>query len=257
MIKKILKKIHKKYLCFKIWNSEIEKLKKQKYLIKKINLTKDQNESIDNLWKKNYGKKISKVYHRLYTAYDNKFNEKYFPEMYFRMILLEKFNPIPMKDYLTDKMLTQYLFGDFPEKKVKTVKNIIYNCNKNYYCQSGIITYHEAIKKLENIGEVIIKPTIDTNSGNNVRLINIQNGQDIISHENIEEILKKYKSNFTIQEKIKPHPTFSKLNPTSINTIRVNTYICDGKVYASPTTMRIGRYGKIVDNAHGGGLQLE
>ncbi len=121
---------------------------------------------------------------------------------------------------------------------------------------NNIINYKEAVKKLNNIGEVIIKPTLDSNSGHNVRLLNIKNGLDSLTNQTIEEIMNKYKENFTIQERIKPHPVFSKLNPTSINTIRINTYICEGKVYVSPIAMRIGRMGKVVDNAHAGGVTV-
>lgn len=120
----------------------------------------------------------------------------------------------------------------------------------------GILKYNDVIKKLNNIGEVIIKPSIDSNSGRDVNLLNIKNGKDINSNMKLSDILNKYKKNFLIQERIRQHYTFEKLNPSSVNTIRINTYICDGKVYSSPIAMRIGRNGKIVDNAHAGGLTV-
>ena len=120
----------------------------------------------------------------------------------------------------------------------------------------GIISYERVIRKINNIGEVIIKPSVDTNSGNNVKLLNVKNGVDTISNNSIEYILKQYDKNYMIQEKIKQHKTFEKLNPSCVNTIRINTYICEGKIYCSPISMRIGRNGSIVDNAHAGGLQI-
>ena len=120
----------------------------------------------------------------------------------------------------------------------------------------GILSYEKVLEKLNNIGEVIIKPSIDTDSGNNVNLLNISKGIDINSNKKIEDILKQYKQNYLIQEKIKQHESFSKLNPTSVNTIRINTYICDGQVYCAPIAMRIGRNGNIVDNAHAGGIAV-
>ena len=52
----------------------------------------------------------------------------------------------------------------------------------------GIMEYEIAIKKLTNLGEAIIKPSVDSNSGKNVRLLNIRNGIDIISNKTIEDI---------------------------------------------------------------------
>ena len=120
----------------------------------------------------------------------------------------------------------------------------------------GIIDYNYAMEKIKNIGEVIIKPSVDSNSGRNVNLLNIKNGMDLNSNISMEEILKKYKENYIIQEKIHPNKQFSKLNPSSVNTIRINTYICEGKVYCAPLAMRIGRMGSIVDNAHAGGITI-
>lgn len=114
----------------------------------------------------------------------------------------------------------------------------------------------EALKKLKNIGKVIIKPSVDTSSGSNVCLLNIENGIDIISNKTINEILEKYKKNYMIQEVIKQHECLQKLNSSSVNTIRINTYVCDEKVYSSPVAIRIGRNGSIVDNAHAGGIQV-
>ncbi len=121
---------------------------------------------------------------------------------------------------------------------------------------NGIIEYYESIEKIKNIGEAIIKPTVDSSSGRNVRLIDIRNGIDTITNEKIEDILKRYNKNFVIQEKIKQHKDYAMLNPSSVNTIRINTYICEGKVYCAPIAMRIGRNGKIVDNAHAGGIAV-
>lgn len=120
----------------------------------------------------------------------------------------------------------------------------------------GIINYEKAIQTIKDIGEVIIKPSIDSCSGQNVNLLNIKHGKDIISNRPLEDILNEYNKNYIIQKKIEQHDAYSKLNPSSVNTIRINTYICDGKVYCAPLAMRLGRNGKVVDNAHAGGIAV-
>ena len=256
MVSKKIKKMYFKYVHIRRMLLERKAINKRKNLVNKVTLTKEQSDLIDKLWQKNYGKKISKDWHRLYTSYLGKFNEKYFPENLFTANLLDKMNPIFLRDYFSDKILTQYFFKDLDESKYKVVENHIYNVDGYFYDSDGIIEYNQALKKLKNIGEVIIKPTIGTDSGRGVALLNIKNGIDLISNESLETILKKYNCNYAIQEKIHQHKDFARFNPSSVNTIRMHSYICDGKIYTTPIAMRVGRKGSVVDNAHAGGLVI-
>ena len=249
-INRIVKNIFKQYIKHKVSLKEKRKVKEKIELFKNIVLTEEQTNSIDEIWMRNYGKKISKNWHRLYTSYTGKFDKYYFPEIFFTTNLLEKLNPERRKEYLADKILTKELFSGIENEKLRLMKNYVYNCNGYFYDNNGIITYDEALAKISNIGEVIIKPSVETSSGNNVDLLNIKDGIDEISGRGIEEIFKKYNMNYMVQEKLKQHESFAKLNPSSVNTIRINTYICEGKLYSSPIAMRIGRYGSIVDNGN-------
>lgn len=49
-------------------------------LIKKVSLTEFEKKKIDDLFVKNYGKKIKYDWHKLYQSFTKKFDEKYFPE---------------------------------------------------------------------------------------------------------------------------------------------------------------------------------
>ncbi len=245
-------KIHK---CMS-YIHEKKDIKKKKNLINKVKLTKEQINEIDELWKKNYGKKISKKWHRLYTSYTGSFNAKYFPEIFFTTNLLQKLNPPVRTKYINDKVITNYLFSDIKNENYRIINSYIYNCSGYFYDNNDVITYEEAISKINNIGKAIIKPIVDSSSGKNVRLIDLKHGKDIISGEKIEEIIQEYDKNFIIQEKIEQNSVYAKLNPSSVNTIRINTYLCDGKVYCAPIAMRIGRAGKVVDNSHAGGIAV-
>lgn len=253
---KLVKKAHNLYIAFNCYKKEKKYIIKRKNLFKDVSLSREQIELVDNIWLKNYGKKISKDWHKLYTSYTGIFNEYYFPDIYFNTKILKILNPEKRKRYLSDKVLTPYLFSNLKEEKARTIKNYIYNCNGYFYGEKGIISYESALDIIKNVGEVIIKPSVDSNSGNNVKLLNIENGIDINSNMSTEEILKKYKQNYMIQEKIKQHESFAKLNPSSVNTIRLNTYILDGEIYNTPIAMRLGRNNSIVDNAHAGGIAV-
>ena len=68
------------------------------------------------------------------------------------------------------------------------------------------------------------------------------------------EIFNSLGENFVVQKRIIPHPDFSVFNSSSINTIRIMTYIANGEMHHVPIAFRIGRKGKNVDNIHSGGL---
>ncbi len=137
-MKQCIKNIMFEILKYKTKIDKLKELNSKKDLVKKINLSKMQIEIIDDLWLKNYGKTISKDWHRLYTSYNNQFNEKYFPEIYFYTNLIHKLNPYKTKFYLADKMLTQYFFSDLSFPKVKVPTNYIYNCSGYFYTGGGV-----------------------------------------------------------------------------------------------------------------------
>lgn len=113
---------------------------------------------------------------------------------------------------------------------------------------------NDIIAGLSNIGEVVIKPTVDSGSGKNVRFLKIENGVDDYSKETLEEIMAQYNNDFNIQECIKNGEVLKKLYPDSVNTFRVVTYIWNNRICHMPITLRIGQGGNKLDNAHAGGM---
>lgn len=111
-------------------------IQERKNLVEKVVLTKQQIKAVDDIWIKNYGKKISKDWHKLYASYTGIFDEKYFPETFFESILIDKLNPFNQKRYLADKVLTPLFFeGGVTNEGYRTIKNYIYNCNNHFYNQ--------------------------------------------------------------------------------------------------------------------------
>jgi hypothetical protein len=46
-------------------------------------LTKEQKQQIDDLYIKHFGQKINYIYHQNYAAHANKFDYRFFPEIYY------------------------------------------------------------------------------------------------------------------------------------------------------------------------------
>lgn len=135
ILKQKIKSLYNQKVKISIYRHERKNIKKKKFLINNVSFTKLQSKSIDDLWVKNYGKKIPQDWHKLYTSYTGIFNEKYFPEIFFTTNLLDKMNPYFRKKYIDDKALLTCYFaqGGVISKECQVVKNIIYNCSNYFY----------------------------------------------------------------------------------------------------------------------------
>jgi len=239
---------------FVVWVHEIKNIRKKKILFSKIQLKPDQIQEIDALWHQAYGRKVSKDWNRLYQSYTGQFDAKYFPEILFTTKLEMLMNPRHVCRALSDKNLLEILFKD---DEVKLPKTIVSNAWSYLYDENhNIINKEKMSGILRDAGNIVIKPTINTNSGIGITMHNIQNGKDLLSGESVETIILKLNKNYIIQERLVAHPDYVRLYDKSINTIRVITYIVDNSLHHAPLALRIGRGGKFVDNLHAGGIMI-
>lgn len=62
---------------------------------------------------------------------------------------------------------------------------------------------------------------------------------------------------FVVQETISQHPDLSRFNPTSVNTIRIDTLVdASGHVHFNAAALKVGTRGSIVDNSSVGGYMI-
>ena len=141
--------------------------------------------------------------------------------------------------------------------KYRLPETIIWNCNGVITdCCHKVVTVKEAIKRISDYGSAIIKPTVDTSSGEGVRLIKMKSGMDERTGETAEEVLQSYHHNYIVQEYIEQSRYLSNIYSGSLNTFRVISYICEGQVSLAPIAMRIGSNGSYLDNLHAGGMGI-
>lgn len=237
------------------WIGEYVNIYKKRNLISKVKLTPGQKEEIDNLWVKYYGKKIPYYWHRLYASYTGKFSVEYFPEIFYSTNLEKRYNDFNAALVLEDKSQLDLSLRDLDSNTSPTIQTFVFNVNGVYYDKSRvIITQEDALSVIHNLGRCVIKPSMDTDSGRGVRVLDVVNGIDKKTNEDVKAIVESYKQNFLIQEHLRTHETLSRLNPSSVNTIRIITYRCDNKIYHAPLAMRIGANNSEVDNIHAGGF---
>lgn len=231
----------------KIKNSERQRI------ISEVSLTEVQKAKIEDFYQKYYGKKIDVNWHRLYQSFTGNFDETYLPEYIFSSEIEPKWNSRMYRDALSDKnLLYIYTVGmdgvRIPKIYASRVNGLIRDENMVPTDREHII------QLLSNIGETVIKPTVDSGSGKNVRFLNIVNGIDAGNGEPLGDIIDSFPDDFNIQECIINHSSLQKLNDSSVNTFRIVTYIWDGQIYHMPIALRIGQGGNRLDNAHAGGM---
>jgi len=255
-IKNILKKLYKDLMLFLSKNHEIKKFKdkRRRKIYKSVKLTKSQKDQVNFYFKKHYGKKVPLTWHRHYTAFTGKFDYRYFPELLYIPLLDRSISNRDYQKAMSDKNNLFFFTNKFenieiPQTFLSKINGIYRNGELN------TISFEQAIKKIGNIGDCFLKPSIETNSGQGCFKLNIINEIDTISGKSIIDILKTQGNNFLIQELIHPHDSIGIFNASSANTFRVITYILkNGTIKNSPTTFRMGRNNSYLDNAHAGGI---
>jgi hypothetical protein len=236
----------------KTWAAEWFAIIRKKHLYKDIKWSSQQVRDFNDFWIENYGKKISPRWHKLYQSMNGVFDVRYMPEMLFTTKLEPKLNPYLYSRHMSDKALVEIFASDM----VEVPETVIVRNNGYYYDgDRKPVTENEAFAILSGSGDVVIKPALGGSSGQNVRILSIKNGVDTKTGQHVKDIVNEYDS-FIVQKKILPHDSFAALYPNSINTIRIATYIIDGRVYHTPLAIRVGTGGNEVDNIHAGGIGI-
>ncbi|HEV7250038.1 MAG TPA: sugar-transfer associated ATP-grasp domain-containing protein [Shinella sp.] len=66
-----------------------------------------------------------------------------------------------------------------------------------------------------------------------------------------------YWTDFIVQETISQHPDVARFNPTSVNTVRIDTFIDEaGAVHFNAAALKVGSPGSITDNSSTGGYMI-
>lgn len=250
-----IQNVYDKASIYKSRRYEINKYKDPRRIkiYSEVNLTEEQKNKIDQLYSVNYGEKVPYTWHRHFTAFTGRFDEKYFPELLY-VPEFEHFMNMNRAycTVLSDKSITQFIAKAL---NVYTPYTHLY-VTKNVFRDAVFrqIDRKSAEKNLENIGEVFCKPSIDSNSGQGCIIADFRNGYDCVSGEKVHTVLDQLGHDYIIQERLKCHSSIRLLYSGSVNTFRVITYRWQDEIRHIPVIMRMGRNGSYLDNAHAGGI---
>ncbi|EAR01093.1 sugar-transfer associated ATP-grasp domain-containing protein [Maribacter sp. HTCC2170] len=223
--------------------------------IKKLNnerrsrvLESEQIRRINSVYQKYCKKKISVQWHRFYTSCNHHFGADYIPESLFYTEIEPCLNNKTYIPALSDKNLLDLLFED-----VKQPITVVKNINGLFQSDDKIISIHKAMELCNNVDEMIIKPSVDSGGGKNVRAFT---GSNVGIDDGIwiQQLFDGYKKDFIIQERVTQHPLMAQFNTTSLNTFRVCTILDNSEVHLLSTIIRMGRNGTLTDNSSTGGI---
>lgn len=231
-----------------------------KSLLKRNNIKNTKVENEDK-WIEKWSVlgKANPIYFRLFSHYIGN-NLNIIPEDICRNIVEPILDPLRYVSYYADKNMFDKLFGH------EVMPHTIFRKMHGFYYGSDYKRINiKDNKTLTNIlaeskcQKIVIKPTIDSCSGNDVRLFKINGNKwhEIGTSEEltIEYLEKYYGDNIIVQECVEQADYISYYNPTSVNTLRLTLYrsVNTDECHIPSAIIRIGKNGSLVDNAHAGG----
>ena len=165
------------------------------------------------------------------------------------------------QDYISNKFKATML------KKVNTLagrsvadnKYEMYQLLKPYYGRDAMlidnIDGYAAFKAFCDKHTEFVKKSNFDSLGMGLKKIS-QNKGDLVL-KNVYDALTAEGKKILLEELIEPHPAMAFLNPDSVNTIRVATFVdYKGEVSIQDCSMRVGHSGSFVDNAGAGGILI-
>lgn len=247
-IKNIYKKINRVFnnlvIGFGRWGVRFKYRREIKAKLKQLAvppLSKEQEKKAKAYYASFGFKNLKTHWHRYYTHYYGQFCKEYLPDDLFYSIIEHKLNRFEFS-HLQDKNILDRVF-----QGVIQPNTVVKNCNGFFMKGTDIISLDQAISVTSPYDFLIVKPTIDTGGGRGVQKVKI-NGPVL------KNLVKEYQKDFIVQEVIQQSETVSMLNSSTVNTLRISTYLNGNGAHVLGTVIRIGRKGKAADNMHSGGM---
>lgn len=200
---------------------------------------------------KSKGYRLNNTYwHRYYSAMNGEFHADYIPEDIFRAIISPRINQMRQWPALLDKNLSYILFKEFLQPK-----RVLQNINGFFYVDESIVNEVEAIEFCYNSKKrLVIKPTIDSGQGKRVETFAVNENGKSLDKQSIAALFRSYKKDFIVQEFVAQSLAMKKLNPTTLNTLRIMTYLREDGVHILSAVSRIGKPESKTDNFAAGGI---
>lgn len=234
------------------YKSDIENIKSKMAQCDLVPLTAGQKNDINAFYRKVLGQDVPTYWHEYFYSRNGNFSVKYIPTCIYHQQIIYKLNQFGVRHAYVDKGLYDIYFPD-----VNRPKTIVKNMNGYFYDGQKSISRDEALARCQQLAAAVSKPSTEGMWGKGIHVFSSVDGRMNGDGMTMEELFAEYGKNFIIQEKIEQHAEMSKLNPTSLNTLRVLSYRDGSEVHILYVVVRIGRTGQSVDNETAGGINAD
>jgi hypothetical protein len=213
-------------------------------------LTKVEKREAKSYFKSKGYKLSNTLWHQYHKGMTGEFSKDFIPGDIFRSKITHKLNQMRQWPALMDKNLYYFIFHGYKQPRL-----VLSNINGFYYVNGEIVDEAAASNTLLNYkSKLIIKPSIWTGQGKNVKTFYAKDFLGISSKSITNDLLKLYKKDFLIQECVNQSEVMKSLNASSLNTFRIMSYLKDDEIFILSSIVRIGRKGSDTDNFSGGGI---
>lgn len=224
--------------------------KKARIRLKRMNggypCDKEYDEVVVPFWKP-YGYKPNKMWYQIFADQEKKVDPRYIPDDLWYGTIVPYFSNSQFRRFGEDKCYHDVWFNNLkrPETIVKNIAGVFYDAEMN------VISAQKAIELCCGYqSEYLIKPSIDSGEGRLIQFL--KPGK--VNRKEIATAMKKMGANYIVQAAVKQHPVLAKMNPSSLNTIRIVSFLFEGEVHILSAILRMGATDAKVDNVGAGGF---
>lgn len=180
-------------------------------------LTKAQKKEIAGYWGLTHPVKSDFMTHEIMLNARGEFDVRYVPEKIYRRYLDPGLADRQLLTAWDDKNYFERHQPSlpFPHTYVRNVNGWFLDRDYRH------ITREEAKKVMLEHLPLIVKPSLISGEGKNLRLIS--------DEKDVENVFADYDKNYLVQEKLKQCDLFEQTNPHSVNAMRIVTAIVEGK----------------------------
>lgn len=205
------------------------------------------------------GLDVNPVYYRVYCNHSPGNDINLVPLDIYFIVILKKLNNYNVSQLYADKNLY--------EKRIRSnlfPKTFLRNINGTFYSAGYDLFKPDPgfFKRLSTEAkQLIVKPSIHSGGGVNLKKFE-WNGDSYVDENskslNTDYLEEHYQKDYLVQEVIAQHPYMQRLNPSSVNTMRVLTYrsVKNEMIKILGTYLRVGKHNSLVDNFSSGGYLI-
>lgn len=195
--------------------------------------------------------KIGISSHTFYSDKTGRFYPEYIPDELWYAYIEPYFNPRGLAKSLDSKVLYSRLLSG--GGSVVHPKTVAFRIN-NYWVSENFqpLSVDDVAREARKQTCIFVKEAEDSAGGHGVTFFDCSHPES-----ELKSILENKLGNLVVQAGLTQHSEMARLNPSSINTIRVLSLLTkDSKCKILSSVVRIGRNGSHVDNASSGGITV-